>query len=115
MTMIESLQRAIDYMEEHLLEAVSIEAVAEQTNVSPYHFQRIFMICWWLMKKETMDCMITTKKTVVKYWIVLMLIKSNEEQKVIWKHQKDFVASVKNEFHEVLFGLQKDEKSLITD
>lgn len=45
MTMIESLQRAIDYMEEHLLEAVSIEAVAEQTNVSPYHFQRIFMIC----------------------------------------------------------------------
>lgn len=44
MALVESLQKAIDYMEEHLLEPISIEDIAEQANVSPYHFQRTFMI-----------------------------------------------------------------------
>ncbi|MFF2448257.1 effector binding domain-containing protein [Neobacillus sp. NPDC058068] len=41
---VESLQRAIDYMEEHLLEPLSMERIAKQANVSIFHFQRTFSI-----------------------------------------------------------------------
>ncbi|WP_428910795.1 AraC family transcriptional regulator [Niallia sp. Krafla_26] len=44
MALVESLQKAIDYMEEHLLEQISIEDISQHANVSPYHFQRTFMI-----------------------------------------------------------------------
>ncbi|WP_286230842.1 AraC family transcriptional regulator [Neobacillus mesonae] len=42
---VESLQKAIDYMEEHLTNSsLSIENIAKQANVSEFHFQRIFSI-----------------------------------------------------------------------
>ncbi|CRK82110.1 AraC family transcriptional regulator [Neobacillus massiliamazoniensis] len=41
---VESLQKAIDYIEEHLLENITIENIAKQANVSPFHFQRTFSI-----------------------------------------------------------------------
>ncbi|MGE8203582.1 AraC family transcriptional regulator [Heyndrickxia sp. NPDC080065] len=41
---VESLQKAINYMEEHLLEDITIEDVAKQANASVFHFQRIFSI-----------------------------------------------------------------------
>jgi AraC family transcriptional regulator len=41
---VESLQRAIDYMEDHLLDDLSIEDIAKQAHVSEFHFQRIFTI-----------------------------------------------------------------------
>ena len=41
---IESLQRAIDYMEDHLLENITIESIAKQANSSEFHFQRTFAI-----------------------------------------------------------------------
>lgn len=44
MAWIESLQRAIDYMEEHLLEDITMEDIARQANSSPFHFQRTFAI-----------------------------------------------------------------------
>ena len=44
MASVESLQRTIDYMENHLLEHITIEDIAKQATVSPYHFQRIFMV-----------------------------------------------------------------------
>lgn len=44
MAWIESLQRAIDYMEEHLLEDIMMEDIARQANSSPFHFQRTFAI-----------------------------------------------------------------------
>jgi AraC family transcriptional regulator len=44
MAWVESLQRAIDYMEEHLLEELSIEDIAKQAHVSEFHFQRTFTI-----------------------------------------------------------------------
>lgn len=44
MALVESLQKAIDYMEEHILDQITIEGIAEQATISPYHFQRIFMI-----------------------------------------------------------------------
>ncbi|MBV7506693.1 AraC family transcriptional regulator [Bacillus sp. sid0103] len=44
MEWVESLQRAIDYMEEHLLDELSIEDIAKQAYVSEFHFQRIFTI-----------------------------------------------------------------------
>ncbi|HLT57015.1 MAG TPA: AraC family transcriptional regulator, partial [Bacillota bacterium] len=40
MSWLESIQRAIDYMEDHLLEEISIENIANQANASPFHFQR---------------------------------------------------------------------------
>ncbi len=44
MALVESLQQAIDYMEEHLLDHLTIEEIAKHANVSPFHFQRTFMI-----------------------------------------------------------------------
>jgi len=41
---VESLQRAIDYMEEHLLETISMEMIAKEANASVFHFQRTFAI-----------------------------------------------------------------------
>ncbi|WP_112180339.1 AraC family transcriptional regulator [Paraliobacillus zengyii] len=44
MTWVESLQAAIDYMEDHILEDISIEGAAQQANFSVFHFQRTFAI-----------------------------------------------------------------------
>ncbi|GAA0422564.1 MULTISPECIES: AraC family transcriptional regulator [Virgibacillus] len=44
MTWVESLQKAINYMEEHLLDEISIDSIAKQANFSAFHFQRTFSI-----------------------------------------------------------------------
>ncbi|MBS4192467.1 AraC family transcriptional regulator [Bacillus sp. FJAT-49705] len=44
MAWVESIQKAIDYMEEHLLEEISIERIASEANASAFHFQRTFTI-----------------------------------------------------------------------
>ncbi|SMO79755.1 AraC family transcriptional regulator [Melghirimyces algeriensis] len=41
---VESLQRAINYMEDHLLDDLTMEQIAKEANLSIYHFQRIFTI-----------------------------------------------------------------------
>ncbi|WP_042474917.1 AraC family transcriptional regulator [Bacillus ndiopicus] len=44
MSWIESIQKAIHYMEEHLLENITIEQIAREANCSVYHFQRTFSL-----------------------------------------------------------------------
>lgn len=44
MSWLESIMKAIDYMEEHLLEDLSIEEIARQANASAFHFHRTFSI-----------------------------------------------------------------------
>lgn len=44
MTWVESLQAAIDYMEDHLLDDLPMESISEQANFSVFHFQRTFAI-----------------------------------------------------------------------
>lgn len=44
MAMVDSLQKAIEYMEEQLLEPITIGDIAKQAHMSPYHFQRTFTI-----------------------------------------------------------------------
>lgn len=44
MNWIESLQLAIAYMEEHLLENMTMEQIAAQAHISPFHFQRTFAL-----------------------------------------------------------------------
>ena len=44
MEWVESLQKAIDYIEKHLLEDISIEEIAKEVNFSTFHFQRTFSI-----------------------------------------------------------------------
>ncbi|WP_025028682.1 AraC family transcriptional regulator [Caldalkalibacillus mannanilyticus] len=44
MTWVESLQKAIDYIEEHLLEELSMETIAKQAHSSAFHFQRTFSL-----------------------------------------------------------------------
>lgn len=44
MALVESLQKAIDYMEEHLLKPLTIEEISRQANLSAFHFQRTFLI-----------------------------------------------------------------------
>ena len=44
MNWVSGLQKAIDYIEEHLLEEIDYETVASQSFSSSYHFQRVFSI-----------------------------------------------------------------------
>ncbi len=44
MEWIAGIQRAIDYIEDHLTEAIDYELVAKESFSSPYHFQRVFSI-----------------------------------------------------------------------
>ncbi len=44
MAWIESLQKAINYMEDHLLEDITIESIARHANASSFHFQRTFSV-----------------------------------------------------------------------
>lgn len=44
MDWVTGIQRAIDYIEEHLTEEIDYEAVAEQSFSSSFHFQRVFSI-----------------------------------------------------------------------
>lgn len=44
MSWVESMQKAIDYIEAHLLEPITIEEIAGQAHVSAFHFQRLFAI-----------------------------------------------------------------------
>ncbi|WP_088043659.1 AraC family transcriptional regulator [Bacillus sp. EAC] len=44
MAWVESLQKAIDYIEENLFEELLIEEIAKQANSSAFHFQRTFSI-----------------------------------------------------------------------
>lgn len=44
MDWIMGLQRAIDYLEEHLTEPLDIGAAASQAYVSSFHFQRVFSV-----------------------------------------------------------------------
>ncbi|MFB7640285.1 AraC family transcriptional regulator, partial [Peribacillus butanolivorans] len=41
---VESIQKAINYMEEHLLDDLTIECISRQANASAFHFQRTFTI-----------------------------------------------------------------------
>lgn len=41
---VESIQKAIEYIEEHLLEDLTIENISRQANASAFHFQRTFTI-----------------------------------------------------------------------
>jgi AraC family transcriptional regulator len=44
MAWVESIQKAIEYMEKNILEDITIESIAKQANVSPFHFQRTFAV-----------------------------------------------------------------------
>ncbi|MGE7930337.1 AraC family transcriptional regulator [Lysinibacillus xylanilyticus] len=44
MSWIESIQKAINYMEEHLLDDITMEQIAREVNSSVFHFQRTFSI-----------------------------------------------------------------------
>ena len=44
MDWIRSLQKAIDYVEEHITEKIDYEAVAKEALSSVFHFQRVFGI-----------------------------------------------------------------------
>ncbi|MGC5772170.1 AraC family transcriptional regulator [Paenibacillus pabuli] len=44
MNWMESLQIAIQYMEDHLLENMTIEQISAQAHISPFHFQRTFSL-----------------------------------------------------------------------
>lgn len=44
MAWVESIQKAIEYIEENILDDISIDSIANQANVSVFHFQRTFAI-----------------------------------------------------------------------
>lgn len=44
MSWTDFLQKAIDFMERHLLEDLTIERIAKEAHASPFHFQRTFSI-----------------------------------------------------------------------
>lgn len=44
MAWVESIQKAIDFMEDHILDQMTIEEIAQHANASAFHFQRTFTI-----------------------------------------------------------------------
>lgn len=44
MSWVESIQKAINYIEEHLLDDITMEQIAREVNSSVFHFQRTFSI-----------------------------------------------------------------------
>lgn len=52
MDCISSIQKAIEYMEEHLLEPINYEDVAKQVYMSNYHFHRIFSMITGITANE---------------------------------------------------------------
>jgi AraC family transcriptional regulator len=52
MDFIQSLQRAIDFMEEHMLEQITYEDVAKHIYVSSYHFHRTFSLVTGITANE---------------------------------------------------------------
>ncbi|MGF7143850.1 AraC family transcriptional regulator [Anaerotaenia torta] len=52
MDCIQSLQKAIDYMEEHIMDKISYEDVARQLYMSSYHFHRIFSMITGITANE---------------------------------------------------------------
>lgn len=44
MNWIQSIQRAIDYVEAHMTEEIDIEEIARAAFSSPFHFQRVFTV-----------------------------------------------------------------------
>ena len=44
MDWVTGIQRAVDYVEAHLLEPISFEEAAKQAYSSSFHFQRVFSI-----------------------------------------------------------------------
>ena len=51
---IQSIQKAVEYMEEHLLEKISYEDVAKQLYMSNYHFHRLFSMITGITANEYM-------------------------------------------------------------
>jgi len=50
MNWITGLQRALDYIEDHLTEAIDYDALAKEACSSPYHFQRVFsLLCGYTL------------------------------------------------------------------
>ncbi|MDF2881386.1 MAG: AraC family transcriptional regulator [Clostridiaceae bacterium] len=54
MDFVQSLQMAIDYMEEHILEPITYEDVAKHVFMSSYHFHRIFSLITGITANEYM-------------------------------------------------------------
>ncbi|WP_253200644.1 helix-turn-helix transcriptional regulator [Clostridium sp. CF012] len=52
MNFIQNLQRAIDYMEEHILEPITYEDVARHVYMSSYHFHRTFSLVTGITANE---------------------------------------------------------------
>ena len=52
MDCIQSRQQAIEYMEEHILEAINYEDVAKHVYMSSYHFHRLFSMITGITANE---------------------------------------------------------------
>ena len=52
MDCIQSIQKAIEYMEENILENINYEDVARQVYMSNYHFHRIFSMITGITANE---------------------------------------------------------------
>ena len=54
MEWIKGIQRAVDYVEAHITEAIDYEEAAKQAYSSSFHFQRIFSIlCGFTLDRKS--------------------------------------------------------------
>ena len=52
MEWVEAISRAIEYMEEHITEELTAEAISAQVHISPFYFQKGFsLLCGFSMKE----------------------------------------------------------------
>ena len=56
MNWITGIQRALDYVEAHLMESVDYEEAAKQAYSSSFHFQRVFSILCGFTLETIFEC-----------------------------------------------------------
>lgn len=52
MEWVEAISRAVEYMEEHLTDELTVEEISDQVNISPFYFQKGFsLLCGFSIKE----------------------------------------------------------------
>lgn len=70
MDWITGIQRAVDYIEEHLTEEIDYELAARESFSSVYHFQRVFSIlCGYTLGEYPADQIEALRRKAVTEWL----------------------------------------------
>ena len=108
MEWITGIQRAINYMEEHMLEEIDYEAAAKEACSSTFHFQRVFgILCGFSM--ETENLVENSRKKLVKKNLDMIAANNLKEQGAGFETDTNIVTLIGKDFQEDLPIMEKEQ------